>query len=242
MPSPTVELVAQSPSGVEVAATLGIPRVELCCALELGGLSPSEALLRRSVSAGRAGPAPVEVHPLIRARPGDFVFDEAELDLMVDDVAHAVAAGAAGVVVGALDARGMPDLPFVERVLEAAAGAEVTFHRALDASADPVRAYEQLAGVGLTRVLTSGGRPTALEGRETLRALVALGLSTQVMAGSGVTAANVRAIADTGVDAVHLSAKRRVGGGGLAMGGSDDGGHDVTDAAAARALLDALSG
>lgn len=239
---PTLELVAQDAYAVHVASSLGIERVELCSALELGGLTPSAGLVGRCVDVARAADPGVEVHALIRPRPGDFRFDDDEMAIMVADIASSVAAGAAGVVVGALAPDGLPDLGVLARFVEAAAGAEVTFHRALDVSADPVAALERVAGAGVTRVLSSGGRPTAEEGMEVLRRMVGLGLPVQVMAGSGVNAGNARQLAATGVAALHFSARTRVAGSGMALGAGDDGGHDVTDADAARAIVEALTG
>ena len=127
---------------------------------------------------------------------------------------------------------------------EARADAEVTLHRVLDVTPDPCAALRSARELGLTRVLTSGGASAAHDGRDVLRALVAAAEGRiQVMAGSGVTAANAAEIAATGVDALHFSAKRTVAAPGSVRMGSaaDDGGaHEVTDPVAARAVRAAL--
>ncbi|GAB3435600.1 copper homeostasis protein CutC [Phycicoccus ginsengisoli] len=221
-----LELAVQDVAGVRVAVDLGLDRVELCVALALGGLTPSTALVEAALAS--AGDR-VGVHVLVRPRPGDFHHDADEVAVMVDDVRRAVHAGAQGVVVGALDRSGMPDLRVLERLREAAGPVQVTFHRALDVSADPVATVDLLAGAGVSRVLSSGGRPRAVDGAATLRRMVDVAAGRlEVMAGSGVDAGAVPALIAAGVDALHFSARRRVPARGIPLGPSEDG-HDVTD-------------
>ncbi len=230
-----VELAVQDAAGARIARSLGADRVELCSALSLGGLTPSAALIEQVVACGP------DVHVLIRPRAGGFVYSRAEEDVIAADIRHAVNAGAAGVVIGSLDESGLPDLNQVGRFVEAAQGVEVTFHRAIDLANDILGAAAALRGSGVARILTSGGRPSAYEGRETLVELVGVcGKEIQVQAGAGINPGNVRAVADTGVAAVHFSAKRPVAhpeGAPL-----DFTGHDATDADIAKATIAALRG
>jgi len=241
-----LEIAVQDTDGVRVAAQVGARRVELCAALgATGGLTPSVGLVEAAVAAAAeaAGDAaPVEVHPLIRPRPGGFVFSPAELDVQVRDVRAAVAAGAAGVVVGALTADGLVDADAVRALVAAAQGREVTFHRAIDVVEDVTSALDLLAGLGVSRVLTSGGAPRSIDGVDRLRAMTEhVAGRVQVQAGGGVRPQDVGELVAAGVDAVHLSAKRAVSDDG-GPGGSGSG-YEVTDpqvARAARAALDAL--
>ncbi|WP_338403814.1 copper homeostasis protein CutC [Cellulosimicrobium arenosum] len=249
-----LELAVQDPAGVGVAADVGARRVELCVALgATGGLTPSAGLLDAALDVARAagverGAPAVEVHVLVRPRPGGFTYDAVDLDLQVRDVRSAVAAGARGVVVGALDAAGRVDVAAVRALVDAAAGNEVTFHRALDVVTDPVEALDLLVDLGVARVLTSGGAPRSVDGLDRLRALAthahdALEGRIQVMAGGGVRPQDVGALVAAGVDAVHLSAKRTVHDD-AGPGGGGDGGFEVTDpgiAVVARAALDAAA-
>lgn len=229
-----VELAIQDAHGIEIARDLGVTRVELCSALALGGLTPSIALVEQAC-------AQVSTHTLIRPRAGGFEYTPEEIDLIAADIERAVDAGTQGVVVGALDARGMPDLAALARFVEAAGSAEVTFHRAIDVAADIREAARMLIGRGVARILTSGGAPSAYEGRGVLADLVDIcGEKIQIQAGAGINATTVRAIADTGVAAVHFSAKRSIRGRRIVSGGVNFGGYDTTDAAAARATIEAL--
>lgn len=199
------ELAVQDPAGVMIAGRVAPDRVELCSALGTGGLTPSAGLIDLAVGTG------VPVHVLVRPREGGFAYDDDERAAIVADVRHAFRSGAAGVVVGGLCPDGTIDLALLDRVLEASDGGDVTFHRAFDTVTHRRAAIEALAARGVRRVLTSGGASRAIDALDVLRATVdqAAG-GIEVMAGAGVTSANVAAIAETAVHAVHASAKRSV--------------------------------
>ncbi|MFS2075011.1 copper homeostasis protein CutC [Curtobacterium sp. CT11-133] len=239
-----LEIAVTAPAGAIVARDGGADRVELCVGLELGGLTPSQALVETTHETG------IPAHALVRCRPGGFVHTPDEVELMVREVRTVLRSGAAGVVVGALRPDGTLDEDALRRFVDAArsvsATAEVTLHRAIDHAADPVAAAATLADLGFTRVLTSGAAPTAVAGAATITRMVDAAGPVQVMAGAGVTPADVPALVATGAAAVHLSAKRPAADSahaGVPMGGADDGSaHFVTDAevvGAARRALDA---
>ncbi|MFT4259313.1 copper homeostasis protein CutC [Microbacterium sp.] len=238
-----LELAVQDQAGVRVAGAVGADRVELAQALALGGLTPSPATLELAIA--EAASVGVEVHVLVRPRAGGFHYDADELAVCELDVRRAVAAGADGVVIGALDAAGALDLEAMARLRDAAGSASVTLHRAIDVTADPIATLRAARALGLRRVLTSGGASEAIDGIDTLRELVAAAEGAiEIMAGSGVTAASARLLADTGVDALHFSAKRTVTQtGGVRMGSASDGvgGYETTDLATAQELVGALA-
>ncbi|MCX4580329.1 copper homeostasis protein CutC [Streptomyces sp. NBC_01571] len=234
---PALEIAVTSAAGARVALDHGADRVELCTGLELGGLTPSAALVETVAAVG----LPVQV--LVRCRPGDFVYDAEETALMVAEVRSVIASGASGVVVGALAADGSLDTAAVTRLAAAAHDVgrpvEVTLHRAIDLSTDPVATAALLPALGLTRVLTSGGAPVAGQGLDRLAAMVEVAPGVQVMAGGGVRPADIPELTAAGVAAVHLSAKRRAeprrGAAWIPLGASsaspEQDTHFVTDAA-----------
>lgn len=241
---PAVELAVQDAAGVRIAREVGAARVELAQALPLGGLTPSAGTLEAALeAAGEGGP---EVHVLVRPRAGGFRYDSGELDVIIRDVRVALAAGAHGVVVGCQDESGALDRDALARITDAAGTASVTLHRVIDVTPDPVASLRVARDLGLRRVLTSGGASRAVDGIPVLRALVAEAEGRiEVMAGSGIDPGNAAAIAATGVDAVHFSAKRTIASeGGVRLGSAADGvgGHDVTDREAALAVIAALGG
>lgn len=243
------EIVAQDVAAVRLAATLGAARVELCQALALGGLTPSVGLIEEAVEtaaeAADQGGAAVEVHVLVRPRSGGFNYTLGEQRAMSRDVRAAVRAGAHGVVVGSQLTTGGLDLDAIARLRDAAEGNTVSLHRVIDVTPSPVAALEQARELGLARVLTSGGASRAIDGANTLRAMVAVAAGRiEVMAGSGVAAANVAQLRSIGVDAVHFSAKRDVTERPIvSMGQSDVGGvsgYEVTSEQIAREIIAAL--
>ncbi|HEX2131005.1 MAG TPA: copper homeostasis protein CutC [Actinophytocola sp.] len=204
-----VEIGVDSVAGVLAAMRAGADRVELCAAAAEGGLTPSAGLVERAVAV--AGDR-VGVHVLVRPRPGGFHYAREELAVMRRDVALARECGAAGIVVGALDAGGRVDRVCGDLVA-AAGGLPVTFHRALDVAEDSVRALEDVAALGFVRVLTSGRRRSVLDGLPLVRELVERAAGrVAVMACGGVRAGNARQVlAATGVHDLHAAMRRPVG-------------------------------
>lgn len=200
----TFEICAPNLQSAEAAKAAGAHRIELCAALELGGLTPSAALI--SWINDYVG---IPVHALIRPRDGNFCYSPSEVGLITQEVKMARDAGAAGVVVGALTADNALDLESLARWRDAAGTLEVTNHRAFDFAKDPFEALEQLIALGYARVLSSGQAPTAFEGRFLLQRLVAQAAGRiTVMPGSGIDANNIKTIAsDTGATQFHFTGK-----------------------------------
>lgn len=208
-----VELCVDDLDGALVADREGADRIELCADLLEGGTTPSMGTILAVLDAVER----VGVQIIVRPRGGDFVYSEAEVDVMCRDL-RAIAAAAAGartpvgVVVGALTAGGEVDAVALRRLIDAAAPLPVTFHKAFDAASDLLAAYDVLAAAGVERVLTSGGPHPALQGVEVLAELVrwsrAEPAAPTVLVGGSVRPANVREIlAATGATEVHLRAQ-----------------------------------
>ncbi|NEA22310.1 copper homeostasis protein CutC [Actinomadura bangladeshensis] len=200
----TYEICIDSVAGAIAAEKAGAHRVELCAALFEGGLTPTLGTVRAALAAVSS----IKVNVIVRPRGGDFIFDEHEVAAMEHDVALIREAGAHGVVIGALTPAGAIDRPVVERLLAAAGGLPVTFHRAFDMAADPFAALEELVELGVDRVLTSGQDVSVLEGAPLIAELVRrAGDRIIVMPGGGVTDRNVvRVVAATGAREIHFAA------------------------------------
>ena len=221
-----VEIAVQDAAGARTAIGVGADRLELCQALGIGGLTPSIALVE-AVCAAVGGD---RVNVLVRPRGGGFVYDADEVALVAADIRSCVARGARGVVVGALDAEGRADREALRRWRDAADGATLVFHRAIDASPRPDEVFDALLALNIDRVLTSGGAPRCADGLERLASFVRRGAGRlEIIAGGGVAPGDIPAIARTGVHAVHLSARSRAGLDAPAGPGGGSEGHDVTD-------------
>ena len=212
-----IEAAVESLDDARAAIAGGAHRLELCADLDAGGTTPARSLVTEVLA-----DVMVPVLVMIRPRPGDFVYSRAELDRMHDDVGIALGLGAAGVVLGALDASGHVDTVATRQLIAAARGRPITFHRAIDETPDILEAIDALAALGVARVLSSGAAPAALEGIETLAAMVErAGDALKIVAGGSVRGDNVAEIVRrTGVREVHA----RCGG----------------DEARIRAILDAM--
>jgi len=202
-----VEACVDTVGSAVAAEAGGAGRVELCANLVEGGTTPSLGTI--ALARERLG---VPLFVLVRPRGGDFLYDADEVEVMRRDVALARRAGADGVVTGALAPDGRVDAAVTRALVDAARPMAVTFHRAFDAARDPAEALEALVGLGVDRVLTSGGAASALEGAAALAALVRQSRDRlAVLAGGGVTEANVgQLVAASGVREVHVRGAARV--------------------------------
>lgn len=232
MESLRIELSTDTVDGAVRADALGADRIELCSAGALGGLTPGPGLLAAVLARCHRSP----VHVLIRPREGGFRYAPSEVDAMLADVRHAVRAGAAGVVVGALTASGVLDVPVLTELVAAAEGMPVTLHRAVDVCRDPVAATEVAAGLGFRRVLSSGGASRAEDGVPVLKRMVAAaGERVTVMACGGIRPHNARAVAAaTGVRDLHAAPRRPAP---ATLSVVDYGTHALLDEEAARGLI-----
>lgn len=202
---PTLEIAANSLASALAAQQGGASRIELCAALELGGLTPSPAqiaLVRERLT--------IPVHVLVRPRAGDFAYADEEHATMLADIAHCAAAGCDGVVVGVLTADGDVDVARCRELVSAAGRLDLTFHRAIDVCRDPAAALEAVIGLGFRRVLSSGGAASAMAGVANLRRLIEQAAGRiEIMPGAGIDAGNIAALmAATGAREFHASAKR----------------------------------
>ena len=201
-----VEVCVDSVDSALAAQMGGASRVELCSSLLEGGVTPSAGLIavvRQKISIG--------LQVMIRPRGGDFCYSAEEFAVMRHDLATAKRLGADGVVLGVLHEEGDVDAEKTAELIELARPLKVTFHRAIDMSRDLLASLEAIKRLGVDHVLTSGGEPTALEGREAIARLVrAAGGKVAVMAGSGIQEHNVRQVIEaTGVREIHVSLNGR---------------------------------
>jgi copper homeostasis protein len=200
---PLLEIAAGSLASALAAQEGGADRVELCSSLAEGGITPSSGML--AVVRDRVR---IPVYVLVRPRGGDFLYDDADFEMMRRDIETCVALGFDGVVIGALDADGAVD-PRCRELVGAAGKLGVTFHRAIDASADLQRSLEDVIALGCERVLTSGGQASALEGAQAIAGLVKQSVGRiAIMAGAGIRSQNLVDVAQRSqANEFHGSAK-----------------------------------
>lgn len=201
-----LEICVTSVESALAAQRGGAARVELCDNLAEGGTTPGYGLISVARKSLR-----IKLHVMIRPRGGDFLYDDTEFEIMRQDINLAGQLGADGVVFGILTADGQVDVKRMQELIHAAKPMHVTFHRSFDMTADPFHSLEQVIECGADSLLTSGHQNKASEGIPLLKKLADQAAGRiEIMAGSGVNAENVsELVRETGVDAVHLTAKKR---------------------------------
>ena len=189
---------------VRAAKEGGAHRIELCRALDVDGLTPSEEMMEAAIGMG----IPIQV--LIRPREGDFIYNEEEVESMLGDIRLAKKLGTNGVVIGALRPDGSIDEATIRRLVDEAEGLSITFHRAFDVCSQPLEALEQIISLGCHRLLTSGQAPTAEQGIPLIKKLVEQSAGRIIiMPGAGVNVNNAHKIlSETGANEIHGSLRK----------------------------------
>ncbi len=197
-----IEICVESLALAVAAEAGGADRVELCQDLSCGGVTPSAELMRAV-----RGKMRIPVHALIRPRAGDFCYSGCEFETMQREIAMAKHIGLDGIVLGVLDPSARVDRERTSMLVESALPLPVTFHRAFDECPDLAVALEAVIESGATRILTSGGNPSAVEGVPRVSQLVKAAQGRIViMPGGGIRAANVELILrNTGAREIHTS-------------------------------------
>lgn len=204
-----VEICCNSILSARNAKLGGAYRIELCQALGEGGTTPSAAAIEYCVKELN-----LQTRVLIRPRGGNFVYDNDEMRVILRDIELANKLGADAVVIGFLTPEGDIDTIKTRMAVEAAESMGVTFHRAFDECRNPEEALEQIIDCGCQKLLTSGCKPTAMEGVATIKRLVDQSSGRiDIIAASGIVATNAAEIvALTGVNEIHGSFKKTVDG------------------------------
>lgn len=185
----------------------GTDRIELCANLAEGGTTPSYGHIKKCRET-----FDVLIYPIIRPRGGDFLYNDEEFEIMMQDINLCKQLGCDGVVIGLLNKDGSIDIKRTSALVEAAYPLGVTFHRAFDRCRDPFEAMEQLLKIGCERILTSGQKPVATEAIELIAQLnKAADERIIIMPGSGVRKENIKTLAEkTGCVEFHSSLRGKV--------------------------------
>ncbi len=202
-----IEVCANSLQSAINAQLGGADRIELCCNIENGGLTPSTATIQYC-----RDQIHIALFVLIRPRLGDFCYSPSEIEVMQKEIEWLKYLGVDGVVMGVLHENGRIDKQKMEELLQVAYPLEVTFHRAFDLVADPFEALNTLIELGVDRVLSSGQQATAIEGKKMIAQLKKVANNNiKIMAGGGINETNAKELVQfTEVEEIHLSGKTEI--------------------------------
>lgn len=195
-----LEVAVDDPLGLAAAVAGGADRIELCSALDLGGLTPSAGLMHHAATCG------LPVMAMIRPRPGGFCLDDTDIKVMLADISAVRQAGLAGAVFGALTTDLTLDLPRLHRLCTAAKGLQITLHRAFDLIEDWRRAVDQAVDLGFHRILTSGAALSAPAGITRLAEIVDYAAGRiGILPGAGISAETAGPLMDLKIEELHAS-------------------------------------
>lgn len=190
---PLLEIAVETMEAAEAAQRAGADRVELCAELQASGITPPTSVLNAVRKKLR-----IPIFVMVRPRPGDFVYSAAEFQEMKTSVAAAKNAGADAVVFGVLTPARTVDIHRTRDLVTLAQPLPVTFHRAFDETNDLSQALEDVIQTGATRILTSGGAKSALEGVNAIAQLVKTAAERiTIVPGAGINAKIISQIAAT---------------------------------------------
>ena len=198
-----LEIIAFNIESCKAAQEAGAHRIELCASPGEGGTTPSHAFIEAARKILH-----IELYVMIRPRGGDFLYSEDEINIMRKDAAFCRQVSCDGIVTGVLKEDGTPDRLTNEKILHSAYPLGATFHRAFDRCINPMESIETIIQCGFERVLTSGQRPTAMDGKSLIADLInAKGNDVIIMPGSGINSGNILELAqNTGAREFHSSA------------------------------------
>lgn len=201
IPGMIKEACVESFEDAVLAEKSGADRIELCADLACGGITPSWQLMRDVCKVLK-----IPVMVMIRPRSGNFVYSDEEIGQMKTDIDMAKNAGADGAVFGLLDTNNQIDHANTRTLAAYAQPLQVTFHKAIDLLQNPVEGVTTLTEIeGIKRVLSSGGKATAIEGCVTIREMIkAANEKITILVAGKVTRDNLFEIAAiTGADEFH---------------------------------------
>lgn len=196
-----LEICANSYQSAKNAQKAGAHRIELCSELAIGGITPNYGLLKQ-VSENLS----IETFVLIRPRSGNFVYSDAEFEIMKSNIKLCKEFGFSGIVSGILNANNTIDLKRTKELVELSKPLDFTYHRAFDWVSNLEKSLEQLIDLGVTRVLTSGQNVSAEKGLEILKILKEQSKNRiTILPGGGVSIDNAKLFKDAGFNEIHAS-------------------------------------
>jgi len=175
--------------------------IELCDNLAFGGTTPSYGVLYQSK---KQISTPITV--LIRARGGDFVYTEEEIDIMSQDILICNQLQYDSIRVGALTKENILDEKAMTTWKSLSTASSVSCHMAFDKVLDYYRAIDMLIEWGFDGVLTKGHPSlSAPHNQETLKKLIDYAKGRiNIIPGAGITTENYQEITTfTGATRIH---------------------------------------
>ena len=184
----------------------GATRIELNSALSVGGLTPSVSSLIKLKQETN-----LKIICMVRSRAAGFCFEKEDIEIQFMDAKLLLENGADGIAFGFLNANKTIDIDTTKKMVDLIHSyhKEAVFHRAFDVTINPIESIIQLITLGVNRVLTSGQKNKAIDGKDLIKNLQeTYGAKIEILAGSGVNYLNAKELMNyTGINQVHSSCK-----------------------------------
>lgn len=202
-----LEVCIDSVESAVIAQEGGADRLEICSNLVIGGTTPGVSQFKQIRKV-----CEIDLNVLIRPRFGDFLYTDAEFQMIAEDIRLFRELGADGVVVGCLKADGSLDSDRMKFLREQAGPLQMTLHRAFDVCRDPYQALEEAVSLGINTILTSGQAPDCIKGKEVLKSLIRQADGRiEILVGSGVNAEVIRQLSgEIHASSFHMTGKKMI--------------------------------
>ena len=204
-----LEICCESFADSIIASRIGADRIELNSGLRLGGLTPSIGLATRVCKH-----VDIPVITMIRPRESGFCYSDEEFETMLEDARMLLSVQSRGIAFGILTPDGNLDIDRCSKLVAIAdeSSAESVLHRAFDFIPDWKQALDQCVDLGINRIMTSGGEPTAIEGTKSIREIIEYANDRiEILPAGGIHSHNVmQLIFETTCDQVHGSCSETI--------------------------------
>lgn len=189
---PQLEVCTFNISDLKKTIKYNVSRIELCINKDVGGLTPPKKDIEFAVGTN------MPIHPIIRPRGGDFLYNNKEMKSMINSISFCREMGCKGIVIGVLDKKNDIDIQKCNELIKYAYGMSLTFHMAFDQVDNPFESMEQIIDLGFDRILTAGKKNSAIEGFDLINELALKGEKRiSIMPGSKLRASNIDRFLDS---------------------------------------------
>ena len=188
-----LEIATFDITSAEIALNSVADRIEFCADISLGGITPNieefKYLKEKYLT---------PIHVMIRPVGGNFLYSNQEFLQMQNDIQAFSKANVDGFVFGILDENHEVDFEKNKILVDLANGKPCVFHRAIDRTKNIFESTEKIIELGFKEILTSGGKNSALQGKENLKKLVEdYSDDIRILIGGGVRSGNISELKNT---------------------------------------------
>jgi copper homeostasis protein len=199
-----LEIIVTNVQEAILAQEYGADRLELIHAFSDGGLSPDKNLAQEVCAA-----VSIPVNIMVRPHASSFTYNPIDVKQIITELDFLREQTKANAIVfGALTQDKNIDEQLLQLVIATKGRLDLTFHRAMDEAHNTLDACSKILKYAqVSRILTSGGGKTVIEGLANLRAMTNLAQNTrcQILPGSGITLDNIKSLlTNLSVAEIHI--------------------------------------